>query len=110
MERAAIAQKTNGTSPARPRARAADGRRVGMGAVIGAPPGYGETRAVRRAGKPGMVGAEPTAGTATMDIALDVIVVLLLIVLNGVLSLSELALISANRVRLAVLERKGVPG
>ena len=45
-----------------------------------------------------------------MDIAIDVVVVLLLIVLNGLLSLSELALVSANRVRLAMLERKGVAG
>jgi putative hemolysin len=57
-----------------------------------------------------MVGREPTAGTARMDIAIDVVVVLLLIVLNGLLSLGELAMVSANRVRLAMLERKGVAG
>jgi putative hemolysin len=45
-----------------------------------------------------------------MDLAIDIVVVLLLIVLNGLLSLSELALVSANRVRLAMLERKGVAG
>jgi putative hemolysin len=45
-----------------------------------------------------------------MDIAIDIAVVLLLILINGVFSLSELALISANRARLAVLERHGVPG
>ncbi len=45
-----------------------------------------------------------------MDIALEVLVILLLIVLNGVFSMSELALVSARRSRLAVLERNGVPG
>src|SRR5580700_3033587 len=57
-----------------------------------------------------MVETEPIAGTARMDIVFDIAVVLLLIVLNGLLSLSELALVSANRVRLAMLERKGVAG
>ena len=45
-----------------------------------------------------------------MGIGLEVIIVLLLIVLNGVFAMSELALVSARRARLAVLERKGVPG
>ncbi len=45
-----------------------------------------------------------------MDIAVDIVIVLLLIVVNGVFSLSELALVSANRSRLAVLEEKGVKG
>ena len=45
-----------------------------------------------------------------MSIAFEIAVVLLLIVLNGVLSMSELAFVSSNRTRLAVLERKGVPG
>jgi len=45
-----------------------------------------------------------------MGIGLESIIVLLLIVLNGVFALSELALASARRARLAVLERKGVPG
>ena len=45
-----------------------------------------------------------------MGVTLEIAIVLLLIVLNGLFSLSELALISARRARLAVLERKGVPG
>ena len=45
-----------------------------------------------------------------MDIAIDIAVILLLIVLNGVFALSELALVSANRSRLAVLEEKSVKG
>jgi putative hemolysin len=46
----------------------------------------------------------------SMLIALEVAVILLLIVLNGVFAMSELALVSARRARLAVLERNGVPG
>ena len=45
-----------------------------------------------------------------MAISLEILFILLLILLNGVFSLSELALVSARRARLAVLERKGVPG
>jgi putative hemolysin len=45
-----------------------------------------------------------------MDTAVDIIIVLVLILLNFLLSLSEMALVSANRARLAVLERKGTPG
>jgi putative hemolysin len=45
-----------------------------------------------------------------MIIALEVVVILLLIVLNGIFAMSELALVSARRSRLAVLERNGVPG
>ena len=45
-----------------------------------------------------------------MAIGLEVVIILLLILLNGMFSLSELALISARRARLAVLERKGVAG
>ncbi len=45
-----------------------------------------------------------------MDFAFEVFVVVLLIVLNGLFSLGELALVSANRARLTVLERKGWPG
>ena len=45
-----------------------------------------------------------------MGIGLEIIIVLLLIVVNGVFAMSELALASARRARLAVLERKGVPG
>ena len=45
-----------------------------------------------------------------MAIAIDIAVILLLIVVNGAFALSELALVSANRSRLAVLEEKGVKG
>ena len=45
-----------------------------------------------------------------MAASLEVIVILLLIALNGVFSMSELALVSVRRARLAVLERKGVAG
>lgn len=45
-----------------------------------------------------------------MGLSLEIIVVLLLIVVNGLFSLSELALVSVRRARLAVLERKGVKG
>ena len=45
-----------------------------------------------------------------MDIVIDLLVVLVLIGLNGLLALSELALASANRTRLVVLERKGLAG
>ena len=45
-----------------------------------------------------------------ITIALEVLVILLLILLNGVFSMSELALVSARRARLAVMVRKGVPG
>jgi putative hemolysin len=45
-----------------------------------------------------------------MTIGLEILVILLLIVLNGLFSLSELALVSVRRARLAVLERKGVKG
>src|SRR5690348_15441060 len=41
---------------------------------------------------------------------LEILIVLLLILLNGLFSLSELALVSARRARLAVLEHKGVAG
>jgi putative hemolysin len=45
-----------------------------------------------------------------MITGLEILVILLLIVLNGLFSLSELALVSVRRARLAVLERKGVKG
>jgi putative hemolysin len=45
-----------------------------------------------------------------MTIGFEIAVILLLIVINGLFSLSELALVSARRARLAVLERKGVKG
>ena len=45
-----------------------------------------------------------------MTIGLEIVIILLLILLNGLFSLSELALVSVRRARLAVLERKGVQG
>ncbi|HVC58995.1 MAG TPA: hemolysin family protein [Acetobacteraceae bacterium] len=45
-----------------------------------------------------------------MGIGLEILIILLLILLNGVFAMSELALVSARRARLAVLERKGVAG
>ena len=44
-----------------------------------------------------------------MGLGLEIVIVLLLIVVNGLFSMSELALVSVRRARLAVLERKGVP-
>ena len=41
-----------------------------------------------------------------MGIGIEIVIVLLLILLNGVFALSELALVSARRARLAVLERR----
>ena len=43
-----------------------------------------------------------------MNIGFEILIVLLLIVLNGLFAMSELALVSARRARLAVLERKGL--
>ena len=48
--------------------------------------------------------------TATMGTSLEILFVLLLILLNGLFSMSELALVSVRRARLVVLVRKGVPG
>ena len=45
-----------------------------------------------------------------MTIGLEIVIVLLLIVLNGLFAMGELALASVRRARLVVLERKGVPG
>jgi putative hemolysin len=45
-----------------------------------------------------------------MGLGLEILFILLLILLNGLFSLSEMALVSARRARLAVLERKGAPG
>lgn len=45
-----------------------------------------------------------------MELGLEILFVLLLILLNGLFSMSEMALISARRARLMVLERKGVRG
>jgi putative hemolysin len=45
-----------------------------------------------------------------MNIWLEILIILLLIVVNGLFAMSELALVSARRARLAVLEKKSVPG
>src|SRR5579875_2948717 len=45
-----------------------------------------------------------------LSTAVQIVVILLLIALNGWFALSELALVSARRTRLAVLERKKTPG
>jgi putative hemolysin len=45
-----------------------------------------------------------------MSLGLEIVFILILIVVNGLFSLSELALVSARRARLAVLQRKGVRG
>jgi putative hemolysin len=45
-----------------------------------------------------------------MGVGLEIVVLLVLIGVNGLFSMSELALVSARRARLAVLERKGVAG
>ena len=45
-----------------------------------------------------------------MGTGFEILFVLLLILLNGLFSMSELALVSVRRARLAVLERKGIPG
>ena len=45
-----------------------------------------------------------------MGIGIEAFFILVLILLNGMFSMSELALVSARRARLAVLERKGVAG
>ena len=45
-----------------------------------------------------------------MGIGLEAVIILLLILLNGLFAMSELALVSVRRARLAVLERKGVLG
>jgi putative hemolysin len=45
-----------------------------------------------------------------MGLGIELFIVLLLIVLNGVFALSELALVSVRRARLMVLERQGVKG
>lgn len=45
-----------------------------------------------------------------MNIGLEILIILLLIVVNGLFSMSELALVSVSRARLAVLEKKALPG
>jgi len=45
-----------------------------------------------------------------MNIGLEILVLLLLVLVNGLFAMSELALVSARRARLAVMEKKSVPG
>lgn len=45
-----------------------------------------------------------------MTLSLEIVVVLLLILVNGIFAMSELALVSLRRARLSVLERQGVRG
>ena len=45
-----------------------------------------------------------------MRLGIDVLILLLLILVNGVFAMGEIALVSARRARLTVLERQGVPG
>lgn len=45
-----------------------------------------------------------------MGISLEILIVLLLVLLNGLFAMSELALVSVRRARLVVLERQGVAG
>ena len=45
-----------------------------------------------------------------MQAAFELFIIFLLIGLNGVFAMSELALVSVRRARLAALERQGVPG
>jgi putative hemolysin len=45
-----------------------------------------------------------------MGLGLEILIVLVLILVNGLFAMSELALVSVRRARLAVLQRKGVPG
>ena len=45
-----------------------------------------------------------------MRLGLDFAILLLLILVNGVFAMGEIALVSARRARLTVLERQGVPG
>ena len=66
--------------------------------------------APERGHKPPMCNRARAPVLLAMGLGLEILVILLLIVLNGLFSLSELALVSARRARLAVLERKGVAG
>ena len=45
-----------------------------------------------------------------MEVGFEIFVILVLVLLNGVFAMSELALVSVRRARLQVLERKGVAG
>jgi putative hemolysin len=45
-----------------------------------------------------------------MNIGLEILIILLLIVVNGMFAMSELALVSVRRARLAVMEKKSIAG
>ena len=45
-----------------------------------------------------------------MDLGIELVIVLLLVLLNGLFAMSELALVSLRRARLLILERQGTPG
>ncbi|MBC7799179.1 MAG: HlyC/CorC family transporter, partial [Gemmatimonadaceae bacterium] len=45
-----------------------------------------------------------------MGLSFELLIILLLIVLNGLFAMSELALVSVRKARLLVMERQGVPG
>ncbi len=45
-----------------------------------------------------------------MSLGFELVIVLLLVLINGLFAMSELALVSVRRARLVVLERQGVPG
>ena len=45
-----------------------------------------------------------------MAIAFEIVIMLLLVVLNGVFAMSELAMVSVRRGRLLAMERRGSPG
>src|SRR3984885_7045372 len=45
-----------------------------------------------------------------MNIGLEILIILLLIAVNGMFSMSELALVSVRRARLAVMEKKSIAG
>jgi putative hemolysin len=45
-----------------------------------------------------------------MDIGLEAVVILLLILVNGLFSMGEMALVSARKARLAAMERRGIGG
>jgi putative hemolysin len=45
-----------------------------------------------------------------MNIGLEIVIIVLLIIVNGLFAMSELALVSARRARLAVMEKKSVSG
>ena len=47
---------------------------------------------------------------AAMNIGFQIIIVLLLVALNGVFAMSELAIVSSRRVRLQAMQRRGSPG